>query len=107
MKTGTPVRPLAKVIEGLDWAREHCVATGRRACEPVPAGSSGLWQLHHSFSPAAPQVIEGLDWVREHYVAPAVVVMALGGDAQYALDMAVRSLVQARRKTLLHPPKTS
>lgn len=39
------------------------------------------------------QVIEGLDWVREHYVAPAVVVMALGGEPQYALDMAVRALV--------------
>ena len=41
------------------------------------------------------QVIEGLDWVREHYEAPAVVVMALGGEAQYALDMAVRALVQS------------
>ncbi|BDA45353.1 probable extracellular serine proteinase at N-terminal half [Coccomyxa sp. Obi] len=41
------------------------------------------------------QVIEGLDWVREHYVAPAVVVMALGGEPQYALDMAVRALVIA------------
>lgn len=41
------------------------------------------------------QVIEGLDWVREHYVAPAVVVMALGGEPQYALDMAVRALVSA------------
>lgn len=41
------------------------------------------------------QVIEGLDWVREHYEAPAVVVMALGGEAQYALDVAVRNLVLA------------
>ena len=40
-------------------------------------------------------MIEGLDWVREHYEAPAVVVMALGGEAQYALDMAVRALVQS------------
>ena len=40
-------------------------------------------------------MIEGLDWVREHYVAPAVVVMALGGEPQYALDMAVRALVSA------------
>lgn len=31
--------------------------------------------------------------MREHYVAPAVVVMALGGEPQYALDMAVRALV--------------
>jgi hypothetical protein len=44
---------------------------------------------------AALQVIQGLDWVREHYEAPAVVVMALGGEAQYALDMAVRALVQS------------
>ncbi len=36
-----------------------------------------------------------MDWVREHYVAPAVVVMALGGEPQYALDMAVRALVSA------------
>ena len=43
----------------------------------------------------ARQVIEGLDWVREHYEAPAVVVMALGGEAQFALDMAVRALVQS------------
>lgn len=38
------------------------------------------------------QVIAGLDWVRQHYKPPAVVVMALGGDCQYALDVAVRNL---------------
>ena len=37
-------------------------------------------------------MIEGLEWVRQHYEPPAVVVMALGGEAQYALDMAVRNL---------------
>lgn len=41
------------------------------------------------------QVIQGLDWVRQHYAPPAVVVMALGGDSQYALDMAVRNLALA------------
>ena len=34
----------------------------------------------------------GLDWVRQHYEPPAVVVMALGGESQYALDMAVRNI---------------
>ncbi|KAK9842270.1 hypothetical protein WJX81_003820 [Elliptochloris bilobata] len=41
------------------------------------------------------QVIQGLDWVREHCEAPAVVVMALGGEAQYALDLAVHDLARA------------
>ena len=40
-------------------------------------------------------MIQGLDWVREHYEAPAVVVMALGGEAQYALDLAVHDLARA------------
>ena len=40
------------------------------------------------------QVVAGLDWVRRHAVRPAIVVMALGGDSQYALDLAVRSLVR-------------
>ena len=40
------------------------------------------------------QVVAGLDWVRRHAQRPAVVVMALGGDSQYALDLAVRSLVR-------------
>jgi len=40
------------------------------------------------------QVVAGLDWVRRNAVRPAVVVMALGGDSQYALDLAVRSLVR-------------
>ena len=30
--------------------------------------------------------------MRQHYEPPAVVVMALGGESQYALDMAVRNL---------------
>jgi len=38
------------------------------------------------------QVIQGLEWVRQHYESPAVVVMALGGESQYALDVAVRNL---------------
>lgn len=42
-----------------------------------------LWSL---------QVIQGLEWVRQHYESPAVVVMALGGESQYALDVAVRNL---------------
>ena len=33
--------------------------------------------------------------MRQHYAPPAVVVMALGGDSQYALDMAVRNLALA------------
>ena len=41
------------------------------------------------------QVIQGLDWVRQHYEAPAAVVMALGGEAQYALDLAVHDLARA------------
>lgn len=77
------------------------LAAGRQPshlCRAVPAGSSTTamrprqaaarswrWRLRV-------QVIEGLDWVRQHYVAPAVVVMALGGEPQYALDMAVRAL---------------
>lgn len=40
-------------------------------------------------------MIEGLDWVRQHAEAPAVVVMALGGESQYALDSAVRNLALA------------
>ena len=40
------------------------------------------------------QVVAGLDWVKRNAVRPAVVVMALGGDSQYALDLAVRSLVR-------------
>lgn len=47
------------------------------------------WRIHWL------QVIQGLDWVRQHYEPPAVVVMALGGDSQYALDMAVRNLALA------------
>ena len=55
-----------------------CVAPGKFDCH--------AWRL---------QVIQGLDWVRQHYAPPAVVVMALGGDSQYALDMAVRNLALA------------
>ena len=41
------------------------------------------------------RVIAGLDWVRTNGKRPAIVVMALGGDSQYALDLAVRDLVDA------------
>ncbi len=44
---------------------------------------------------AGAQVIQGLDWVRQNYEAPATVVMALGGEAQYALDLAVHDLARA------------
>lgn len=37
-------------------------------------------------------MIEGLDRVQQHTEAPAVVVMALGGEYQYALIIAVRNL---------------
>jgi len=43
---------------------------------------------------AGAQVIQGLDWVRQNYEAPATVVMALGGEAQYALDLAVHDLAR-------------
>ncbi len=36
-----------------------------------------------------------MDWVRANHRSPAVAVMALGGDAQYALDLAVHNLVAA------------
>ena len=51
--------------------------------------------LAKTILPVNLQVIQGLDWVRQHYAPPAVVVMALGGDSQYALDMAVRNLALA------------
>ena len=41
------------------------------------------------------QVIDGLDWVRANHLSPAIAVLALGGDAQYALDLAVHNLVGA------------
>ena len=40
-------------------------------------------------------VVQALDWVRQHHASPAVVVMALGGESQYPLDVAVRSLAAA------------
>jgi subtilisin family serine protease len=40
-------------------------------------------------------VVTALDWVRVHHLSPAVVVMALGGESQYALDVAVRGLAAA------------
>lgn len=40
-------------------------------------------------------MIQGLEWVQLNYQKPAVVAMSLGGDSQYALDAAVRSLVLA------------
>ena len=40
-------------------------------------------------------MIDGLDWVTSNHQSPAVAVMALGGDAQYALDLAVHNLVLA------------
>ena len=39
------------------------------------------------------QVIDGLDWVKANHQPSAVAVMALGGDAQSALDLAVHNLV--------------
>lgn len=48
--------------------------------------------MHVSRPGVVAQVIMGLDWVRQHYEPPAVVVMALGGESQYALDMAVRNI---------------
>ena len=41
------------------------------------------------------QVIDGLDWLSKNYRPPAVAVLALGGDAQYALDQAAHNLVRA------------
>ncbi|DBB00918.1 TPA: hypothetical protein ACH3X1_000835 [Trebouxia sp. C0004] len=41
------------------------------------------------------QVIQGLEWVKDNFVPPAAVVMALGGESQYALDLAVAEVVQA------------
>ena len=41
------------------------------------------------------QVIDGLDWLSMNYKAPAVAVLALGGDAQFALDQAAHNLVLA------------
>ncbi|DBA77674.1 TPA: hypothetical protein ACH3X2_008376 [Trebouxia sp. C0005] len=41
------------------------------------------------------QVIQGLEWVKDNFIPPAAVVMALGGESQYALDLAVAEVVQA------------
>ncbi|KAK9829252.1 hypothetical protein WJX72_004782 [[Myrmecia] bisecta] len=41
------------------------------------------------------QVIQGLNWIKYNRVMPAVVVMSLGGDPQYALDLAVHDLVSS------------
>eukprot|EP00891_Asterochloris_glomerata_P006046 jgi/Astpho2/6046/e_gw1.00084.201.1_t len=41
------------------------------------------------------QVISSLDWIKANVQTPAVVVMSLGGSGQYALDMAVQSMVLA------------
>ncbi|KAL0033522.1 hypothetical protein WJX79_001179 [Trebouxia sp. C0005] len=38
---------------------------------------------------------EGLEWVKDNFIPPAAVVMALGGESQYALDLAVAEVVQA------------
>ena len=38
------------------------------------------------------QVIAGLDWVKANHRSPAAVVMALGGDGQTTLDLAVHNL---------------
>lgn len=40
-------------------------------------------------------MIEGLDWVKANHISPAVVVMALGGESLYALDLAVRDVVNS------------
>ena len=41
------------------------------------------------------QVIDGLDWLITNHKSPAIAVLALGGDAQYALDQAAHNLVLA------------
>ena len=56
--------------------------------KPCQAASSHPCMI----SPLHLQVIAGLDWVKANHKTPAAVVMALGGDGQTALDMAVHNL---------------
>lgn len=46
--------------------------------EPVTVHGAGGTHIDASYL----QVVQGLEWVKDNFVAPAVVVMALGGEQE-------------------------
>ena len=87
MIQGCPLHGAASAIAGVCLTSSaHAKSMYKRCCKHDRAILQGKTRTHSlsMYPEAAPctdtQVVQGLEWVKDNFVAPAVVVMALGGE---------------------------